>query len=292
MRKAPRTRARTFFAPWVAAMLVGLSLVVMGGSTAEAGEGQATCNEAPYNYTKYDTASGTNQPIMDGAVQIGTMSWADGSITYAIDPGYTVEFCVKQANNDPWESGPRTGSGTAVSPWDDMSHVGYKVVQTPPECPDGDLNGEEPGCAEDQPPALVREVAGVQASCRLQGTLTWVDVYTTEFVWNEETQTWEPGTETGPVRTNEEFVKYTDQQFQNQCAEEPEVAGEQGNDIKHELPEVKGEQAAVPGAVNAGLGTTPTPMGAERNPLWLLAVAGGLGLIGVAGRRRRPTAAR
>ncbi len=146
-------------------------------------------------------------------------------------------------------------------------------------------------CADDQPPALIREVAGVQASCRIQGTLTWVDVYTTEFVWNEETLAWEPGVETGPVRTDETFVEYTDKQFQNKCAEEPEVAGEQET-IDHELPEVAGEQASVPGAVDAGLGSTSAPLGAARNPLWLLVLGSGLGLMGVAGRRRRPAADR
>ena len=48
----------------------------------------------------------------------------------------------------------------------------------------------------------------------------------------------------------------------------------------------------VPTAVDAGIGTEESPLGSGRNPLWLLAVGGGLGLMGSAGWRRRVTAKR
>jgi hypothetical protein len=69
----------------------------------------------------------------------------------------------------------------------------------------------------------------------------------------------------------------------------PEVKGEQGH-----APQVKGVQAvapAVPTAIEAGIGSPETPLGSRRNPLWLLALAGGLGLMG-SGWRRRKTATR
>ena len=141
-------------------------------------------------------------------------------------------------------------------------------------------------CAEAQPADIVVEVAGAQASCEIQGTTTWVDVYTTTSVWNPVTRAWELGEQTGPVRTDEVYVPYSEEVFEEVCVEEPEVKGEQGHVIKHELPEVPASPA-VPTAVDAGLGGAESPLGSPRNPLWLLAVGGGLGLMGSAGLRRR-----
>ena len=65
-----------------------------------------------------------------------------------------------------------------------------------------------------------------------------------------------------------------------------EVKGEQGHQVLD--VEVKGEQATVPNAVDAGLaGTTPS-----RDPLWLLVVGGGVALMGAAVRRRLMSADR
>ena len=69
-----------------------------------------------------------------------------------------------------------------------------------------------------------------------------------------------------------------------------EVKGEQGHQVLD--VEVKGEQATVPTAVDAGLVTEDAPLGARHNPLWLLAVSGGLGLLGFAGTRRRQATTR
>lgn len=77
-----------------------------------------------------------------------------------------------------------------------------------------------------------------------------------------------------------------------------EVKGEEGDGDDNQPPmtvEVKGEQGVAPGvptAVDAGLGSDELPLGSRRNPLWLLAVGGGLGLMGSAGLRRRATANR
>lgn len=77
-----------------------------------------------------------------------------------------------------------------------------------------------------------------------------------------------------------------------------DVGGEQGNDNDNPplIVEVAGEQAEVPTAVDAGIGigmgTEQSPLGSRGNPLWLLAVGGGLGLMGSAGLRRRATARR
>ena len=160
--------------------------------------------------------------------------------------------------------------------------------------PVDDLNGPDAeGCdVPEKPEPVQREVAGVQASCRVGGVTTWVDVYTTDYTWNEETFAWELGEETGPVRTDETFVKYTAAQQDRLCTE---VKGEQEEPMDNEQPgiEVKGEQAEVPTEVAAGEEGLTGPLGVvHRNPLWLLAIGGGLGLIGFAGGRRRKVADR
>ncbi len=118
-----------------------------------------------------------------------------------------------------------------------------------------------------------------------------MDVYTTASVWNPVTRAWELGEETGPVRADEAFVPYTDAEFEEECVDEPDVKGEQGNNNPPPMVEVKGVQG-VPTAVDAGLGGDNSPIPAGRNPLWLMVIGGGLGLMGSAGLRRRTAAHR
>ncbi len=164
--------------------------------------------------------------------------------------------------------------------------------------PVADLNGPEAeGCdVPEKPEAEQREVAGVQASCRMGGVTTWVDVYTTDYVWNEETFAWELGDETGPVRTDETFVKYTAAQKERKCVT---VKGDEGETTDDEQPaiEVKGEQTDVPTdvptEVTAGEAGAEGPLGAPGHDLlWLLAIGGGACLMGFAGSRRRQVANR
>ena len=163
-----------------------------------------------------------------------------------------------------------------------------------------DLNGpDQEGCdIPEQPEPIQREVAGMEASCELGGVTTWVDVYTTAYVWNEETFAWELGEETGPVRTQEEFEEYTAQQYEDACVE---VKGEEEDTDESDdetLPTVQVQgaqaQAQVPTAVDAGDGAASGPLGlgSSRSSLWMLAVVGGLGLMGFAGVRRRKVADR
>ncbi len=136
-------------------------------------------------------------------------------------------------------------------------------------------------CAPARPAPIVVEVAGVQASCKIRGSRTWVDVYTTEHVWNAESRAWEPGEESGPVRTDETFVEYTDQELAKACTEVE--AGEPPADPAVDDPAAP----SVPTVVNAGLGPKYDPSAQSRHPLWFLAMVGGLGLMGSAGLRRR-----
>jgi hypothetical protein len=145
-------------------------------------------------------------------------------------------------------------------------------------------------CAPPQPPAETRDVAGVQASCKLQGQQTYVLTYTTEYEWNPEAATWELGAETGPERTDGDFVGYTAAQLEDECPDPgPGPESKPGAEPRAE-PEVEGVEAvpaAVPTAVDAGLGGPTETMAGDRNPLWLLLVGLGLGLVGLAGGRRR-----
>lgn len=149
-------------------------------------------------------------------------------------------------------------------------------------------------CARDQPEDLVRGVSGAEESCELQGTVTWTDLYTTVSVWNPVTRAWQLGDETGPVRTDEQYVPYSDDEFEEKCAEEPEVAGEQAQVMDHEAqsPGAEAAGAEVPTAVDAGTAEESPLQVVGGSSLWLMAIIGGLSLLGVAGWRRHRTADR
>ena len=189
----------------------------------------------------------------------GVSSWVDV---------YTTEYVWNIDSRD-WELGEETGPVRA-----DEQFTAYT----------DDENFEL--CAPVQPEPIVTEVAGAQASCKIRGSLTWVDVYTTEYVWNVQTSAWELGEPNSPERTEETFVAYTDEELAEQCTE---VEGEEPP-TDHEI-ENPGTPA-VPTVVDAGLGLHDVPSGEARDPLWLLAIGGGLGLMGAAGLRRRTTATR
>ncbi|MGH3659193.1 MAG: hypothetical protein ACRDUA_21295, partial [Micromonosporaceae bacterium] len=69
-----------------------------------------------------------------------------------------------------------------------------------------------------QPPAETRSVQRSEPSCALGGVSSWVDVYTTPYVWSDAQQSWVPGQETGPVRTDETFAPYGDNEYFRICA--------------------------------------------------------------------------
>ena len=173
-------------------------------------------------------------------------------------------------------------------------------------------------CADAQPSAETRSVPQSEASCDPAGVTTWTDVYTTEYVWNSETRTWELSEESGPVRTDETFVPYTDAELAEHCpdgkgdddkgdhgqspnhgsqspnhgAQDDDDAdnADKGSDAGSGAP-ATAATAAVPTVVDAGLGAD-LPPASNRTPMCLLALGGGIGLMGAAGLRRRATAHR
>ena len=67
-------------------VVLGLALVgPVGSASADSG----LC-DASNGYTKIDTASGslTNQPW-------GSMTWSGHSLSYTVNDGWTIKFCVK-----------------------------------------------------------------------------------------------------------------------------------------------------------------------------------------------------
>jgi hypothetical protein len=205
-------------------------------------------------------------------------------------------------------------------------------------------------CAEPQPRAETRSVPQSEASCDPAGVTTWTDVYTTEHVWNTQTRAWELGGETGPVGTDEAFVPYTDAELAEYCpvdegdgdeGDNDQGDGDEGDNDQGDGDEGDGDEgdgdegdndqgdndqgdtgqspnhgardddsdksdsgsdagstgpataatAAVPTVVNAGLGAD-VPPAPSPTPMWLLALGGGIGLMGAAGLRRRATAHR
>ena len=181
---------------------------------------------------------------------------------------YTTGYVWNAGNRD-WELGEETGPARADEQFTAYTDEEYLEL-----------------CAPAQPEPIVVEVAGAQASCKIRGSLTWVDVYTTEYVWNAETSAWELGEATGPVSTDETFIAYTDEELADLCTE---VEGEEPPK-DHEIQNPGSPE--VPTVVDAGLVLHDVPSGEARHPLWLLAVGGGLGLMGAAGLRRRATATR
>ena len=73
-------------------------------------------------------------------------------------------------------------------------------------------------CAADQPDAEQRRVPMSDPSCDLGGVTSWLDVYTTGYVWDLGEREWVSGEETGPVRSAEDFTAYSDEEFFEACA--------------------------------------------------------------------------
>jgi hypothetical protein len=245
-------------------------------------------------------------------------------------PAETRSVPQSEASCDPAGVTTWTDVYTTEYVWSDAEQDWVPGVETGPVRTDENFvasSDEEyfAACADAQPSAETRSVPQSQASCEPAGVTTWTDVYTTEYVWNDETRAWELGEETGPLRTDETFVPYTDDELAEHCSDGKGDGGQDPNDEdpNDEDPNDDGQSpnhgvqddpddsdagsdagpdagsdtpapaatAAVPTVVNAGLGASVPPT-SSGTPMWLLALGGGIGLMGAAGLRRRATAHR
>ncbi|QBR91111.1 hypothetical protein [Nocardioides euryhalodurans] len=121
----------------------------------------------------------------------GVTSWVDV---------YTTPY-VWDAASSKWVLGERTGPVRA-----DETFTPYTDAEYAKEC------------APDQPEPKERQVPGSSSDCEPAGVTSWVDVYTTPYVWDAAAREWVLGDETGPVRTGEAFTPYTDAEYFEECA--------------------------------------------------------------------------
>jgi hypothetical protein len=84
-----------------------------------------TCPNGTDGWTKIDAGSGS------ATGEFGNFSYSAETLTYALNPGYTLEFCIKSGANAGTTYYERAGSGT-ISIVQDISHVSWRVVGTPP----------------------------------------------------------------------------------------------------------------------------------------------------------------
>ena len=146
----------------------------------------------------------------------------DPEVTFADSDCVGGSYVAPSASAPTYQGLTRTITGT-VGPGNTYTVTysakpGYGIVgpssftHTYPAFPAGQAD-----CNQPQP--QVRRVPGSSSSCTPPaGLTTWVDVYTTPYVWSTDQRRWVPGQESGPVRTDETFTAYTDQQYFEACA--------------------------------------------------------------------------
>ena len=105
---------------------------------------QTTCDKL--GFTKFDAPSGSQ------VLEFGTMNWGDKTLTYVVNDGYTVSFCIKSGaktggtNSDPDKITTFSVIGSdqgSKSIGQGISHVGYRIDSSEQdECPD--VSGHQP----------------------------------------------------------------------------------------------------------------------------------------------------
>lgn len=286
-----------------------LGMVFLAGPGAAEGNTDQVCEGLDSG--KIDVAENT---------ETVTITAPEGSLI----TGYCVKAGSTQQGNGPLYVvvDPPQESVTISYTDKDISHYSYSYeAETPPEeCVPEDYNGEEPGCGE--PPEEGEELAVPAAPEMLDpcdaGNASWVEPADTEVLdWTLDDE----GNLSVTILTPDTVFTGTDSNTHSfgpavETNTDPCVKGEEGEKDPPknpdspdnpdnpetpetpETPEVKGAEAtvvpttAVPTTVDAGLGTVQAPQGDTRNPLWLLVVGGGLGLMGLAGLRRRAVGSR
>ena len=149
---------------------------------------------------EYFAQCGGNQPPPDvREVPMSDPSCALGGVTTWTDV-YSTPY-VWSAQDRDWVTGAETGPvrvGEAFAAWTDDEYFD--------------------ACAPARPDAVDRRVPRSEPSCALGGVTSWIDVYSTPFVWDAAQRAWVTGSETGPVRTAESFTAWTDDEYFDACA--------------------------------------------------------------------------
>ncbi|GHF25554.1 hypothetical protein [Pseudolysinimonas yzui] len=125
----------------VTAVALSFAMVALPSIAASAtppdGVGQETCDKLGYNKPAALDASSGDVDIYDGATLIGNLTWSGTSVTYDLEPGWSIDLCIK--------SGAQTGGGDKITEFlglvgtgstpaieQNISHIGYKATYTPP----------------------------------------------------------------------------------------------------------------------------------------------------------------
>ena len=129
------------FLATVSAVVLSLAMVALPSVAASAdppeGVGQATCDKLGYNKPAALDASSGNVDIYDGATLIGNLTWSGASVSYDLEPGWSIALCIKSGNQTGdgdkiAEFSGLVGSGSTPAIEQNISHIGYKATYTPP----------------------------------------------------------------------------------------------------------------------------------------------------------------
>ena len=133
MRKAPTNRARTFFAPLMATLLLALSLVFVTGSTntanAAAGNNCQGSSNASEGWIKIDNAAGSASGAF-GSLSYNGNGASKTTVFYTLNAGFTLELCIKAGNDDynsPFITGPVANGQFSATGNNGISHISYRV---------------------------------------------------------------------------------------------------------------------------------------------------------------------
>ncbi len=153
-----------------------------------------------YDDADYQAACGGDQPAPDvRQVPMTDPSCTQGGVTSWTDV-YTTPYVWSTELRD-WVAGDETGPVRVGESFDAYSDAEYFEH-----------------CAEHQPRAEKRREPMSEPSCALGGVTSWIDVYTTGYVWEAQKREWVLGEETGPVRAAEDFIAYDDDEYFTKCA--------------------------------------------------------------------------
>ena len=104
----------------LATLALSAGLAVTTATPASASE---TCNSAGYlKPAELDASSG------DADFPWGSLTWSGKTLTYQIDPGWTVDLCLK-ASTEVFPNDGMSGTGKITLTDHDISHVGYRNPQ-------------------------------------------------------------------------------------------------------------------------------------------------------------------
>ncbi|WP_052664337.1 LPXTG cell wall anchor domain-containing protein [Nitriliruptor alkaliphilus] len=128
-----RTRTRALLA--AAALGVATIAFPVAASASEAAE---TCNHLHPDLEKIEGGSGSYTDV----TAHGTISWDGATLTYDLNPGWTLDICLKSATNVERTDGLTGAGSVSTSTGQDISHIAYGLDFEEPSDDDGDTDDD------------------------------------------------------------------------------------------------------------------------------------------------------